>query len=368
MQVLEAGHNYVALQLKGLELQETSCHAIEASAIDHLIENAFGEERRMLFNSHPLYTISPVTRVSVRTYSVARNVLTGIIDSPETYGRIKGLYCQVLIWLLMQRRIATLREEHSKAANQFASAQRSILKSAPKKKHKKNAVGDIEAASNYSPVVSLSYESLQPNMQWTNASYQYSKMKGSSSSNQSPGHQGCNSDWFEEALRVHSEDACKLNVAEVQSLNLSYRNITNVCYSLLFPPVYTEVPTSQSICQIFNGEVVTEDVDKQFFESNADLFAVCIKSFQYSAKIAFDQIIFSNEDLSNGELSQILQEFDQNWYFGNRTMAEWKDAVIAEKGNLFTVGKDLVKVGQRSWHYGLPATITFFRRTTLVTC
>lgn len=66
IQVLETGYDYVIIQMKGLELQETSCHAIEASAIDHIIEMA---ERGTCFNSHFLFTISPITRTSVRTYS-----------------------------------------------------------------------------------------------------------------------------------------------------------------------------------------------------------------------------------------------------------------------------------------------------------
>lgn len=73
-QVLESGHNYTVVQMKGLELQETSCHTIEASAIDQLIESAFGGnlDANLLsrfLNTNIHYTVGPKTKISVKTYS-----------------------------------------------------------------------------------------------------------------------------------------------------------------------------------------------------------------------------------------------------------------------------------------------------------
>lgn len=72
MQILETGHNYVNIQLKGLELQETSCHTIEASIIDHLLDSALGGQNTNLlrwFNTNLLYTFTPSISVPVLAYS-----------------------------------------------------------------------------------------------------------------------------------------------------------------------------------------------------------------------------------------------------------------------------------------------------------
>lgn len=72
IQILECGHNYVQMQMKGLELQETSCHTIEASIIDHIIESAIDTRTNTLapwFNTNLFYTITPQVSVPVLAYS-----------------------------------------------------------------------------------------------------------------------------------------------------------------------------------------------------------------------------------------------------------------------------------------------------------
>ncbi|OTF72711.1 hypothetical protein BLA29_007601, partial [Euroglyphus maynei] len=84
-QVLESGHNYCQIQMKGLELQETSCHTLEASTIDQINEYSFNNNCNSLLNRYFFYAINPLTKATIRTYSDATSVLTGIIDSPDTY-------------------------------------------------------------------------------------------------------------------------------------------------------------------------------------------------------------------------------------------------------------------------------------------
>lgn len=72
IQILERGHNYVQMQMKGLELQETSCHTIEASIIDHIISSAIDVHSNTLtpwFNTNLLYAITPLVSVPVLAYS-----------------------------------------------------------------------------------------------------------------------------------------------------------------------------------------------------------------------------------------------------------------------------------------------------------
>jgi len=46
LQTLEKGYGYVSLSVKGLELQETSCHALEATRLDDACQVAFESPAR----------------------------------------------------------------------------------------------------------------------------------------------------------------------------------------------------------------------------------------------------------------------------------------------------------------------------------
>ncbi|NXQ55169.1 PCX4 protein, partial [Anthoscopus minutus] len=103
--VLEKGFTYCGVNIKGLELQETSCHAAEAHRVDEIFEMAFEhqEHTRILSpNPHFGHILTPCTVVPVRLYSDARNVLSGIIDSHENLKHLKDDFIKVLVWMLIQ--------------------------------------------------------------------------------------------------------------------------------------------------------------------------------------------------------------------------------------------------------------------------
>ncbi|NWV92580.1 PCX4 protein, partial [Machaerirhynchus nigripectus] len=103
--VLEKGFTYCGVNIKGLELQETSCHAAEAHRVDEIFEMAFQhqEHTRILSpNPHFGHILTPCTVVPVRLYSDARNVLSGIIDSHENLKHLKDDFVKVLVWMLVQ--------------------------------------------------------------------------------------------------------------------------------------------------------------------------------------------------------------------------------------------------------------------------
>ncbi|XP_059706520.1 pecanex-like protein 4 isoform X2 [Haemorhous mexicanus] len=103
--VLEKGFTYCGVNIKGLELQETSCHAAEAHRVDEIFETAFEhqEHTRILSpNPHFGHILTPCTVVPVRLYSDARNVLSGIIDSHENLKHLKDDFVKVLVWMLVQ--------------------------------------------------------------------------------------------------------------------------------------------------------------------------------------------------------------------------------------------------------------------------
>ncbi|XP_066485766.1 pecanex-like protein 4 isoform X2 [Tiliqua scincoides] len=104
--VLERGFTYCCVNIKGLELQETSCHTAEAHRVDEVFELAFEHEEHTetLFLNHQFGNIlTPCTVLPVKLYSDARNVLSGIIDSPENRKQLKDDFIKVLLWVLIQR-------------------------------------------------------------------------------------------------------------------------------------------------------------------------------------------------------------------------------------------------------------------------
>ncbi|KAG1671728.1 Pecanex-like protein 4 [Nymphon striatum] len=102
IQVLEHGHNYVTMVMKGLELQETSCHTVEAAEIDVLFEQAFNyRDLRRCVNSRCYNCVTPLDTVAVKSYSDCKNVLTGIIDSPDTLKSIPKLFPKILSFILL---------------------------------------------------------------------------------------------------------------------------------------------------------------------------------------------------------------------------------------------------------------------------
>ncbi|XP_064367986.1 pecanex-like protein 4 isoform X2 [Dromaius novaehollandiae] len=103
--VLEKGFTYCGVNIKGLELQETSCHAAEAHRVDEIFEMAFEHQEHtkiVSLNHHFGNILTPCTVLPVRMYSDARSVLSGIIDSHENLKHLKNDFIKVLVWMLVQ--------------------------------------------------------------------------------------------------------------------------------------------------------------------------------------------------------------------------------------------------------------------------
>ncbi|XP_020842141.1 pecanex-like protein 4 isoform X1 [Phascolarctos cinereus] len=103
--VLERGYTYCCISIKGLELQETSCHTVEARRVDDVFEAAFEQEeyaKALPLNEHFGNILTPCTVLPVRLYSDGRSVLSGIIDSNENLQEFKDDFIKVLVWMLVR--------------------------------------------------------------------------------------------------------------------------------------------------------------------------------------------------------------------------------------------------------------------------
>ena len=113
--VLEQGHGYFTLNIRGLEVQETSCHTVEASRIDDIFSSAYNPSSptslSFWLNCHPLNTLQPVDSAVVCTYSDARSVLTGIIDQPSVLRRFSTNLLKCIVWVLYHHTVSTQWKE-----------------------------------------------------------------------------------------------------------------------------------------------------------------------------------------------------------------------------------------------------------------
>ena len=100
--ILERGAGYCTISVKGLELQETSCHTTEAARLDDIYEEAFPEKLGCCpLNQYPLHTLTLMGIEPVKTYSDARNVLTGIIDQPGSFDIVMSSFIKSLVWVFL---------------------------------------------------------------------------------------------------------------------------------------------------------------------------------------------------------------------------------------------------------------------------
>ncbi|KAA8582189.1 pecanex-like protein 4 [Etheostoma spectabile] len=104
--ILERGYGYCTVNIKGLELQETSCHTVEARRVDEVFEAAFERPERLGFtqgfNLHWGNALTPCAALAVQVYSDARNVLSGIIDSHDNLRKLQDDFLKALVWLLLR--------------------------------------------------------------------------------------------------------------------------------------------------------------------------------------------------------------------------------------------------------------------------
>ncbi|KAF6352037.1 pecanex 4 [Rhinolophus ferrumequinum] len=119
--ILERGYTYCCINIKGLELQETSCHTAEARRVDEVFEGAFEQEytRICSINEHFGNVLTPCTVLPVKLYSDAKTVLSGIIDSHDNLREFKGDLVKVLVWILVQycSRRSNMQENVHKTEN-----------------------------------------------------------------------------------------------------------------------------------------------------------------------------------------------------------------------------------------------------------
>jgi hypothetical protein len=85
LQIVERGNNFLAYQLKGTELQETTvCHAEENEAINQASEAVF---KRGQYDCNLSFSLAPVKQVAFGIYEDQKSSMAAIIDNPD-FGKL----------------------------------------------------------------------------------------------------------------------------------------------------------------------------------------------------------------------------------------------------------------------------------------
>ena len=135
IQIMETGHTYYIVNIKGLELQETSCHTTEAQYIDDsfelAFENPFGanansssSSKCLKLNPNKLSCMQQKDVLLFEAYSDAKNSLVGVMDSPDNLNALAQFYPKVLhyfmVKFLIERNEISRREESTDKAKLFS--------------------------------------------------------------------------------------------------------------------------------------------------------------------------------------------------------------------------------------------------------
>ncbi len=68
--------------------------------------------------------------------------------------------------------------------------------------------------------------------------------------------------------------------------------------------------------------------------------SVVLPAYRSAVKLALDQVLLGPYSSPDEELSEALSDLDENWFLGVETESGWREAVIDEVPNLFSVSVD----------------------------
>ncbi|XP_069495004.1 pecanex-like protein 4 [Ambystoma mexicanum] len=429
MLVLERGFTYCCVNIKGLELQETSCHTAEARRVDEVFEMAFEQEEHgsaLSLNHHFGNILTPCAVLPVRLYSDARNVLSGIIDAHENLRQFKDDFIKVLLWTLVHycyRRSQTQTcveevgdtkdnpvfqtqiqkpEEMSNTIKKSGSTKDSISFNADaleewsdddeddlfdlESNRKTNVAKEIkQPRSNILTIPgtiethSMSGDSIEglsanklfsvvtfglpavdrgqlnriSNVPLVEFSCTYSKLLSlpedwrvhSVPSNRL--HEMRRlfpNDWYQfilSQLDFHHLPDKPTNLTEemIKDTTLKELYIQGILSSYygLFGTEHT-VPSPSYLFRAYSGGIPWS-VELDWLAGKPEFFQLALKAFRYAFKLMVDKASLGPlEDFK--ELLNYLEEYENDWYIGLVSDAEWQQAVLQEKPYLFSLGHD----------------------------
>ncbi|KAJ3251727.1 Pecanex-like protein 4 [Boothiomyces macroporosus] len=101
VRLVENWYEGASVYITGTELEPTSCHSLEGTEVDHVLDAALDE--RHIFNQNLLHTLLPVSTVRGTAYSETNQITTGIIDDQNFSKPLAQTFMKFLIFFFFQK-------------------------------------------------------------------------------------------------------------------------------------------------------------------------------------------------------------------------------------------------------------------------
>ncbi|XP_064484907.1 pecanex-like protein 4 isoform X2 [Ornithodoros turicata] len=403
IQVLESGYGFHTFNIKGLELQETSCHAVEAQKVDELFEAALLDSR---MNQEPFHSLLPVDFVPVLTYSSVKGVLTGVIDSHEFSDVLGNFFNRALVWLLLQFKLADLTENglpqraespteksddarsvgESRIPETWADAVRSLtsigsadwsdsddpLEQGPRGEPEGRSTNTAETGERIRDI------ELQVPVQnvWSSSApvVRVARWVDEKPILTAPSVAPCDSTlglpemwlgvaddndietlaarnvvarefsevWFWKVLERQLENAPRTVQALCENSRTDHKLLQQYRDIVTFCHVATMSPDDMP-----NPETICSAFSGRLRSSgstehpinNASLQDIATCAFRYSVKLALDAVLIGSAD-NDAQLMEALEDLDSDWFIGMEGSSSWSEAVLKETPQLFCIFHD----------------------------
>ncbi|KAM6069254.1 pecanex-like protein 4 isoform 2-T3 [Theristicus caerulescens] len=362
--VLEKGFTYCGVNIKGLELQETSCHAAEAHRVDEIFEMAFEHQEHTKIlspNHHFGHILTPCTVLPVRLYSDARNVLSGIIDSHENLKHLKDDFIKVLVWMLVQycyKKSKTLESPGNADKNKkgsFLENQHSgaVERSRPLREEDSFSVDTIEDWTDDSDIFDLEPSGRMKDRKEAGQLATTPKVHLSIPGSVETQSQGVPQEMSPED-KLHRAVVLGLPAVDKgKQQEVLPRVEFSCCYSelLSIPEEWRTAPVPASKVNEMRQRFPEEWY--HFILSQLDFFHLKEKPSNLLEDLMKDKALkdlyvhgLMVDKASLGpvenfkELVNCLEEYENDWYIGLVSDLEWQQAVLQEKPYLFSLGHD----------------------------
>lgn len=381
VQVLEIGYGYVTMSVKGLELQETSCHSLEATRLDDVCDAAFRKNGACL-NPYPfLSVLTPIDTVLLPSYSDAENSLTGVIDNPDALTQQHQDFINCIVYLLLKNKVDLFKLVYGKEKVTTPTY-------TPSSHHSRGK-------SITSSMFSHDDDVMSPSSRPSTASYMAKNLPGVITDEDevwdddgSLPDSGFGLPAMEKPSKVTSVPQ-KVSSATEQCLPVDDADIQ--CFSHLFQQQWyfhakSDIENKHSpqfssgieedeqlklmrlaaltsyivvnvnsvpgknpsllgpshLCKLFYGDIPWSP-SYDWLEKNQKLHDIVVKAIRYSVKILYDRALMGDvipsSDEYHQELVEAINDLEQAWYVGTETDNDWKEAIRCQQMSLFTIKK-----------------------------
>uniref|UniRef100_A0A3P8U5P9 Pecanex-like protein n=1 Tax=Amphiprion percula TaxID=161767 RepID=A0A3P8U5P9_AMPPE len=401
--ILERGYGYCTVNIKGLELQETSCHTVEARRVDEVFEAAFERPERLGFtqgfNLHWGNALTPCAALAKHKGFLWSN------DEGSGVGGMKSQSSQLAQTasnqppeaVVVESNVSSLRfRQDSSSLTSFGDWSDEDDLFGPQPARRTVALVTAEAQSGHTALQTgaslpgsvemdslfenMALSALQPLQPLGLGIGMPAVDKGRSAEflRESPGslphlNFSCPQsevfnlptgwrtapllpsrlmslrplfpeDWFRFTLgrfgpAVQGDTSEDMTKALKEDEALKELHIQVALSCLISLGAESAFTSPSYVYRLYCGDVPWTE-GLDWLSSRKELYQLALRAFRFSFKLLFDQASLGPME-SSEELFSTLEEYERDWFIGLVTEKGWHDSVLQEKPFLFSLGHDL---------------------------